>query len=109
MPFDLGNIAKWLIIIGLLAAAILGLAAFGGSLAGAGTDAIGHFFHTYQGSIDPEVPNNTSSVMSPQTWAVNFVLGSFGSVWSVLFGMLSAFLIAWLAFVFVRYLIGALS
>lgn len=110
MPsLDLLNIVKWLVIAALVVGAVVGLAAIGGTVAGGGTDQITHFFHTYQGSLDPEVGGDGASEVSPQTWAMTYILRLFGPVWSGLFAVVALFVVAFGAFVAARYVIRALS
>lgn len=110
MPsFDFVQVIKWVVLVGLLVAAVVGLASMAGTLAGRGAEEAAHFNNTLQGHDDPYVPGDGASEMSPQEWAQSFVLGNFGGVWTTLFLVFSTFIVAYLVFVLARYILAALA
>lgn len=106
---DLIQVVKWVVLVALVIAAVVGLASLGGSIAGTGIENIGHFFNTYQGHTDVDVPGDGNSVMSPQEWAASFILQQFGSIWTAFFAIFGTFLTAYVAFVVVRYIVRSLT
>lgn len=106
---DLIQVVKWVVLVGVIVAAVIGLASLAGTIAGTGTESVTHFFNSYQGHTDVEVPGDGNSVMSPQEWAAAFVLSQFGGIWSAAFTVVAAFITAFVGFVIVRYLIRALT
>lgn len=110
MPsFDFVQVVKWVVLVALLGAAIVGLANMAGTLAGRGASENQHFNNTLQGHYDPYVPGDGAAAMSPQEWSQSFVLARFGDVWDTLFLVFGTFIAAFIVFVIARYILSALA